>query len=163
MKDGLIYAEVHFDEVSDTDSFRRGTATFASSILPTSNEKFYEFVYLLNLTKKLGASNSFQLNFEPDDIELLSNDPLSKDKMDSLVSYADNDEDIIVIQPKRAYLEEKLRQENRQLVEMNNRLENEKIDFQTQLKVLMNKRKEIEKKLRDEIQVDQQDEQTVFF
>lgn len=152
VKDCLHFAEVHFDEVSETDSVRRGTATFPSSILPTSNDEIYQFCYLSNLMKSLGASIPFQLNFEPDDIYLLTNDRLGRDKMESLVAIADNDDDIVVVQSKRAYVEDKLRQENRQLADMNHRLEMEKIEYQTQLKVFRVKQKEIETKLNGEIQ-----------
>lgn len=163
MKDCLHFAEVHFDEVSETDSVRRGTATFPSSILPTSNDEIYQFCYLSNLMKSLGASIPFQLNFEPDDIYLLTNDRFGRDKMESLVAIADNDDDIVVVQSKRAYVEDKLRQENRQLADMNHRLEMEKIEYQTQLKVFRVKQKEIETKLNGDIQVDQKTLKLFFF
>lgn len=163
MKDCLTFAEIHFDEISESDSHCHGTATFPSSILPTSDEEIYQFCYLTSLLKNLGTSIGFQLNFEPDDINILTNSPIGRDKTDSLVAFADHDDDIIVIQSKRAYVDDKLRKENRQLNALNHQLEMEKVEIQTQLKLIQVQQAETETKFKAEMQVDHETCRRVIF
>ena len=70
-----------------------------------------------------------------------------------MIDINDNDDDLVIIHTKRMLTEEKLRQENRQLSEMNRRLETEKDEYQTKLEVFEGKRKAQIAKLNTEIQV----------
>lgn len=154
VKDCLVFAPVQFNPSTASGTVRHGTAKFPSASLPATDDEFYQFCYVLNKKKNLGSSVPFQLNCAPDDIDLLSNAPVRKVKADGLIALADQDnDDLVVIHTKSALTEEKLRQENRQLLDVNRRLELEKEEYQTKLEVLESKQKEHSQKVNNEIQV----------
>ena len=154
IKDCLAYASVQLTPVTTSGSPRHGTATFPSSILPATDDEFYQFCYITNKTKSLGSSIPFQLNCSLDDIDLLSNTTAGQTKSDRFISVADHDnEDIVVIHTKRILTEEKLRQENRQLAEMNRQLEAQKDECQAKLDILEAKTNEHIAKTYNEMQV----------
>jgi hypothetical protein len=133
---------------------RHGTATFSSSLLPVTDDEFYQFCYIIKKTKNLGSSIPFQLNCALDDIDLLSNAPVGRSKGDGLIALADQDnDDFLVIHTKRNLTEEKMRQENRHLLDMNRRLESQKDEIQAKLEVLEAIRKEHINKINNDMQV----------
>ena len=150
----LAYAPVQFDAAT-----RHGTATFPPSSLPTTDDEFYQFCYLIKKRKSLGSSIPFQLNCSIDDIDLLSQSLLEKTQMkpksgDSLIALADNDnEDLVVIHTKSMLIEGKLRQENRQLLDMNRRLELQKDECKAKLDSLEAKSNAYITKVKSEMQV----------
>jgi chromosome segregation ATPase len=136
IKECLTYAAVQFAP-STTGAVRCGTATFPSSSLPVTDDEFYQFCYIINKTKNLGSSIPFQLNCAPDDIDILSNTPVAKAKNDGLIALADNDnDDIVIIHTKSRLTEDKLRQENRHLLDINRRLELQKEEYQAKLETI---------------------------
>lgn len=105
-----------------------GRATFLSSSLNMSDDEFYQFSYLNHQDKILALSIPFQLNCSSDDIVLLTSTIglTTINSRQNLIALADDDQDdLVVIHTKGMLLEEKLRQENRQLLEKNRRLEEE--------------------------------------
>lgn len=154
IKDCLIYAPVQFNPSTASGTVRHGTATFPSVSLPATDDEFYQFCYILNKNKNLGSSLPFQMNCEPDVIDWLSNAPVRKLKSDGLVALADQDnDDLVVIHTKSGLTEEKLRQENRSLLDVKRRLELEKEEYQMKLEVLESKQKEFSQKTNNEMQV----------
>ncbi len=154
VKECLAYAPVEFTPSTTAGSVRHGTATFSSSLLPVTDDEYYQFCYIYNQKKNLGSSIPFQLNCALDDIDILSGDPVGKTKHDSLIALADKDnDDILVIHTKRMLTEEKLRQENRQLLDIKRRLESQKDECQMKLDSIEAKQKEQITKLNNEIQV----------
>ncbi|CAF4669978.1 unnamed protein product [Rotaria sp. Silwood1] len=153
IKECVAYASVQFNPSSTSSSTHHGTATFSSSSLPVTDDEFYQFCYIISKTKNLGSSIPFQLNCAPDDIDLLSNVPIRKTKRDGLIALADNDnDDVLVIHTKQMLTEEKLRQENRQLLDMNRRLELQKDEYKAKLDVVEVKTKEHNHKIYNEMQ-----------
>jgi hypothetical protein len=149
----LTYAPVQFAPSITSGSVRHGTATFPSASLPVTDDEFYQFCYILNGTKNIGSSIPFQLNCAIDDIDLLSNKPVGKTTSDGFIALADHDnDDLVVIHTKRMLTEEKLRQENRQLLEMNRRLELQKDECQAKVDLLEYKLKEQITKFNHDIQ-----------
>lgn len=147
----LAYAPIQFDA-----STRHGTATFLSSSLPTTDDEFYQFCYIVKKRKCLGSSIPFQLNCSIDDIDLLSQSSMEKMKSanDGLIALADHDnDDLVVIHTKRMLVEEKLRQENRQLLEINRRLEQQKDECKARFEVLETKSNEYIVKVKTDMQV----------
>ncbi|UJR32918.1 hypothetical protein I4U23_020379 [Adineta vaga] len=143
IKECLAYAPVQLNPSTTSGSTCHGTATFSSSSLPVTDDEFYQFCYIINQTKNLGSSIPFQLNCALDDIDLLTNAPISKSKYDGLIALADQDnDDLVVIHTKRMLTEEKLRQENRYLLDMNRRLEAQRDECQTKLDLLEIRAKE---------------------
>jgi hypothetical protein len=137
---------------------RHGTATFPSSSLPATDDEFYQFCYIIKKRKCLGSSIPFQLNCSIDDIDLLSQSLMEKTQVKSnnngLFSFADNDnDDMVVIQTKRMLVEEKLRQENRQLLEINRRLEQQKDECKAKFDLLDSKSNEYINKVKNDMQV----------
>lgn len=149
----LVYAPVEIES-----SVHHGKATFPSSCLPTTDDEFYQFVYLSKKRKCLGSSIPFQLNCSIVDIDLLSqamsdNSTQLKSASDALIAFNDHDnEDLLVIHTKTMLVEEKLRQENRQLVELNRRLEKQKDECKTKLDELEIKSNEYITKTQNELQ-----------
>ena len=122
--------------------------------MPVTDDEFYQFCYIINKTKNIGCSVPFQLNCSLDDIDLLSNTPVRKIRADGLIALADNDnDDVVVVHTKRMLTEEKLRQENRHLLEINRRLELEKKENQEKSDLLELKHKEQINAVSNEIQV----------
>ncbi len=145
---------MQFNPSTTSGSVRHGTATFPSAGLPVTDDEFYQFCYIINKTKNLGSSLPFQLNCAPDDIDLLSNTPVRKTKSDGLIALADRDnEDLVVIHTKSMLTEEKLRQENKQLLDINRRLEAQKDECRARLDVYEAKQKEHINKINTELQV----------
>jgi hypothetical protein len=149
----LAYAPVQFDA-----STRHGTATFLSSSLPTTDDEFYQFCYIIKKRKCLGSSIPFQLNCSIDDIDLLSQSLLEKTQMkstgDGLFALADRDnDDLVVIHTKSMLIEGKLRQENRQLLDMNRRLEQQKDECKAKLDLLDAKSNAYITKVKSDMQV----------
>jgi hypothetical protein len=137
MKECLVYAAVQITPTTTPGSTRHGTATFASGLLPTADDEFYQFCYVAKTSKSLGSSLPFQLNCSIDDIDLLTNGSVKKIQGDGLIALADYDQDdIIVIHTKSMLTEKKLRDENRQLLEIKRRLEIEKVECQAKLEVI---------------------------
>jgi chromosome segregation ATPase len=153
IKDCLAYAPVQFNPSTTSGSTRHGTAIFPSSSLPVTDDEFYQFCYLINKTKNYGSSIPFQLNCSLDDIDLLSNTAVGKTKSDGLIALADYDnDDLVVIHTRRMLTEEKLRQENRQLSDMNRRLEAQRDECQMKLSLLEAKTNEHVAKAVNDIQ-----------
>ena len=147
----LAYAPIQFDA-----STRHGTATFLSASLPTTDDEFYQFCYIVKKRKCLGSSIPFQLNCSIDDIDLLSQSSLEKSKSghDGLIALADHDnDDLVVVHTKRMLVEEKLRQENRQLLEVNRRLEQQKDECKARFEVLEAKSTEYINKVKSDMLV----------
>jgi hypothetical protein len=77
-----------------------------------------------------------------------------KSNNNGLFSFADNDnDDMVVIQTKRMLVEEKLRQENRQLLEINRRLEQQKDECKAKFDLLDSKSNEYINKVKNDMQV----------
>jgi len=134
IKECVAYAPVQFNPSASSGSTCHGIAAFPSASLPVTDDEFYQFCYILNKTKNLGSSIPFQLNCASDDIDLLSNAPVRKTKPDSFIALADNDNDeFLIIHPKHMLTEDKLRQENRQLLEMNRRFESQNDEYKAKL------------------------------
>jgi hypothetical protein len=149
----LAYASIQFDPTT-----RLGTATFLSSSLPTTDDEFYQFCYVIKKRKCLGSSIPFQLNCSIDDIDLLSQTLFDKTQIkstnDGLIALADRDnDDLVIIHTKRMLIEEKLRQENRQLLEINRRLEQQKDECKAKLDFLDSKSNEYINKVKNDMQV----------
>lgn len=154
IKECLAYAPVQFNPSAASGAVRHGTAVFPTASLPATDDEFYQFCYILSKSKTLGSSIPFQLNCEPDDIDLLSNTPVRKTRSDGLIALADQDDDgLVVIHSKSVLTEEKIRRENRQLLEDNRRLELLKEECQVKLEVAEAKQKEHIAKLNNEMQV----------
>jgi len=96
IKQCLIRVPVQFET-----STIRGTATFAATELPLTNDEFYQFWYIRNQSKNLGSSLPFQLNCTSDDMDFLTDVSQRKNKTDSLGSLFDHEgDDIVVINSK---------------------------------------------------------------
>jgi hypothetical protein len=153
IKECFAYAAVQFNPSTTSGSIRHGTATFSSASLPATDDEFYQFCYIINQTKNLGSSIPFQLNCALDDIDLLSNAPVGKSKGDGIIALADRDnDDIVIIHTKRMLTEEKLRQENRQLLDSNHRLELQNDESQAKFNLLEIKTNEHINKINNEMQ-----------
>lgn len=77
---------------------------------------------------------------------------------DGLIALADHDnDDLVVIHTKRMLVEEKLRQENRQLLETNRRLEHQKDECKAKFDSLDAKSNEYITKVKSEMQVSRRD------
>jgi hypothetical protein len=77
-----------------------------------------------------------------------------KNNNDGFISLADNDnDDLVVIHTKRMLTEEKLRQENRQLLETNRRLEQQKDECKAKFDLLDSKSNEYIHKVKNDMQV----------
>lgn len=148
----LAYAPIQFNT-----STRHGTAIFLSSSLPTGDDEFYQFCYIVKNRKSLGSSIPFQLNCSIDDIDLLSQSSFermqTKSKNDGLIALADHDnDDLVIIHTKQMLIEEKLRQENRQLLEINRRLEQQKDECKARFESLESKSNEYIIKVKQDLQ-----------
>jgi hypothetical protein len=91
-------------------------------------------------------------------MDLLSRSVLEKTQTkstgDSLIALADHDnDDLVIIHTKRMLVEEKLRQENRQLLEMNRRLEQQKDECKAKLDSLDLKSNAYIAKVKSDMQV----------
>ncbi len=151
---------MQFNSTTTLGSTRHGTATFPSSSLPVTDDEFYQFCYINNKRKCLGSSIPFQLNCSSDDVDLLCQTLLSKNQTKSnnegLISFADQDnDDLVVIHTKRMLIEEKLRQENRQLLELNRRLEQQRDECKAKFDLLELKSNEYITKVKNDMQVSQ--------
>ena len=77
-----------------------------------------------------------------------------KSNPDGLISFADHDNDnLVVIHTKSMLIEEKLRQENRHLLEMNRRLEQQKDESKAKFELLNHKSEEYINKVKTDVQV----------
>lgn len=153
-KECLAFAPVQFNPSATAGATRHGTATFPASSLPVTDDEFYQFCYVINKAKNLGSSIPFQLNCAPDDIDLLSNAPVGKSKTDGLIALADQDnDDVVVIHTKRMLTEEKLRHENRHLLDLNRRLESQRDECQAKLDAMEEKGKEHMSKIAHDMKV----------
>lgn len=75
-------------------------------------------------------------------------------KANSLITVADNDnDDFLVVHKKQSLIEDKLRQENRQLLDINRRLELQNDEFKTKMDLMDVKTKEHTQKVYNEMQV----------
>lgn len=106
-----------------------------------TDDEFYQFCYINDQGKILALSIPFQLNCSPDDVDLLSSCSTfvstNFHPRQGLITLADHDQDdLLVVHTKGMLLEEKLRQENRQLLEQNRRLE--ELHQQIQVKLDLN-------------------------
>ena len=144
---------------SSSESTRHGTGIFPSSSLPATDDEFYQFCYIKNKRKCLGSSIPFQLNCSIDDIDLLSSTLSEKHQAKSnndggLIALADYDnDDLVVIHTKRMLVEEKLRQENRHLLDINRRLEQQKDECKAKFDLLDLKSNEYINKVKNDMQV----------
>jgi hypothetical protein len=98
------------------------------------------------------------LNCSIDDIDLLSSTLSEKNQIkhnnDGLFALADNDnDDLVVIHTKRMLIEEKLRQENAHLLDINRRLEQQKDECKAKFDLLDFKSNEYIKKVQNDMQV----------
>ncbi|CAF1521288.1 unnamed protein product [Adineta ricciae] len=153
IKECVAFAPVQFNPSTASGSTFHGTATFPSSSLPVTDDEFYQFCYITSKTKNIASSIPFQLNCAPDDVDLLSNAPVSRSKPDGLIALADQDnDDVVIIHTKRMLTEEKLRKENRNLLEMNRRLESQRDEYQAKLELLNTKTKEDTEKFQHNLQ-----------
>ena len=146
----VAYAPAQFTRsLNSSEISHRGTAIFPSSSLPTTDDEFYHFCFIINKRKCLGSSIPFQLNCSMDDIDLLS------DKTSNgLIAFADHDnDDLVIVQTQRVLIEEKLRQENRQLFETNRRLEQQKDECKARLDLLDLKSNEYITKIKNDMQL----------
>ncbi|CAF3917010.1 unnamed protein product, partial [Rotaria sp. Silwood1] len=157
----LAYAPVQFNSSTTSGSTRHGTAIFPSSLLPVTDDEFYQFCYIIDKRKCFGSSIPFQLNCSIDDIDLLTSTLLEtsfeKKSMhmnnDGLIALQDQDnDDLVIIHTKRMLIEEKLRQENRQLLEINRRLEQQKDECKAKLDLLDLKSNEYINKIKNDMQ-----------
>lgn len=147
----LTYASI------ENESTHRGKATFPSACLPTTDDEFYQFCYISKKRKCLGTSIPFQLNCSVVDIDLLSQAMSEtvhlKGSNDALIAFNDQDnDDLLVIHTKTMLVEEKLRQENRQLLDLNRRLEKQKNDCKAKLDDLESKSNEYITKTQQDLQ-----------
>ncbi|CAF3170317.1 unnamed protein product [Rotaria socialis] len=153
IKECVAYAPVQFTPSASSGATCHGIAAFPSASLPVTDDEFYQFCYILNKTKNLGSSIPFQLNCAPDDIDLLSNAPVRKTKPDSFIALSDHEnDDFLVIHTKQMLTEEKLRQENRQLLEINRRFESQNDEYKAKLESIEAKAKEQCEKISNEMQ-----------
>ncbi|CAF0914198.1 unnamed protein product [Adineta ricciae] len=153
IKECVAFAPVQFNPSTASGSTFHGTATFPSSSLPVTDDEFYQFCYITNKTKNIASSIPFQLNCALDDVDLLSNAPVSRSKPDGLIALADQDnDDVVIIHTKRMLTEEKLRKENRHLLEMNRHLESQRDECQAKLELLNTKTKEDMEKFQHNMQ-----------
>jgi DNA repair exonuclease SbcCD ATPase subunit len=160
VKDCLTLAPVEYNPSATATSTRHGTATFPSASLPVTDDEFYQFCYVVQTNKFLGTSIPFQLNCSLDDIDLLSgltsnvsSEKSRKTNTDGLISFADTDnDDIVVIHTKRMLTEEKLRQENRKLLSINRRLEQQNDECKTKLDLLEAKSNEYINTIQNDMQ-----------
>jgi len=98
------------------------------------------------------------LNCSLDDIDLLSSTLSEKNQIkhnnDGLFALADNDnDDLVVIHTKRMLIEEKLRQENAHLLDINRRLEQQKDECKAKFDLLDFKSNEYIKKVQNDMHV----------
>ncbi|CAF1411568.1 unnamed protein product [Adineta steineri] len=162
MEECLAYAPVQFISSTASETTRHGTAVFPSTSLPTTEDEFYQFSYLKNKRKCLASSIPFQLNCSIDDIDLLSSTIcqalLEKKPMkhinDGLITFADQDnDDLVVVHTTGMLIEEKLRQENQQLLEINRRLEQQKDECKAKFELLDIKSNEYINKVKNDMQL----------
>lgn len=133
-KQCLLYAPVQITPSTSAGAVRHGTATFASTTLPDVENEFYQFCYINRDNKCLGSSLPFQLNCTTVDADLCNG---KNSKGDRLITLGDQDEaDMLVISTQRMVTEEKLRIENRQLLEIKRRLEAEHEELLMKLEAL---------------------------
>ncbi|CAF0738659.1 unnamed protein product [Adineta ricciae] len=155
IQDCLAYAPIQL--TTSSESTCQGTAVFASSSLPATDDEFYQFCYLRNKRKYFGSSVPFQLNCSIDDVDILCSTLLEKTSMkstnDSLIALADHDnDDLVVIHTKSMLVEEKLRQENRYLLDTNRRLEQQKDEWKAKVEALTFKTNEYMTKVNGDMQ-----------
>lgn len=102
------------------------------------------------------------MNCSVDDIDLLTSSILEASlerrrvvsNDDPLIALDDHDsDDLLVVHSKRMLIEEKLRQENRELLDMNRRLEQQKDECKAKLELLELKSNEYINKVKNEMQV----------
>ncbi len=98
------------------------------------------------------------MNCSIDDIDLLSSTLSEKNQNkhnnDGLFALADNDnDDLVVIHTKRMLIEEKLRQENAHLLDINRRLEQQKDECKAKFDLLDFKSNEYIKKVQNDMHV----------
>lgn len=102
------------------------------------------------------------MNCSVDDIDLLTSSILEASlerrrvvsNDDPLIALDDQDsDDLLVVHSKRMLIEEKLRQENRELLDMNRRLEQQKDECKAKLELLELKSNEYINKVKNEMQV----------
>lgn len=151
----MAYAPIQLTTTSESTC--QGTAVFASSSLPATDDEFYQFCYLRNKRKYFGSSVPFQLNCSIDDMDLLCSTSVDKTSMkstnDSLIALADQDnDDLVVIHTKSMLVEEKLRQENRHLLDINRRLEQQKDEWKAKVETLTFKTNEYMAKANNDMQ-----------
>ncbi|UJR14228.1 hypothetical protein I4U23_001220 [Adineta vaga] len=155
----LAYAPIQMkSSINSVETTCHGTAVFSSSLLPTSDDEFYQFCYLRNKRKYFGSSIPFQLNCSIDDIDLLTSTIGEKSSMkstnDGLIALNDYDnDDLVVIHTKSMLVEEKLRQENRHLLDMNRRLEQQKDELKAKVELCNLKTNEYMNKFQADMQV----------
>lgn len=143
MKECLLYTPVQLTPSTDAGLDRHGTATFASNLLPDTKDEFYQFCYINEKNKCLGSSLPFQLNCSLTDADLLSNG--KSDKGDRFITLPDQDEaDLLIVSTQRILTEEKLRAENRQLLDLKRRLESEREELRAENRSLLDIKQRLE-------------------
>lgn len=126
-KDCLVLAPVELNAGSSYGTSRHGTATFLASTLPSQDDEFYQFCYVLESGKILGSSLPFQLNFSDES-------GLAEENPTHLLAIPNDDPNGLVhVTTKDLFTIEKLRQDNRQLTELKRRLEIENEEFRGRL------------------------------
>jgi len=138
-------------------SVHHGTATFPPSLLPANDEEFYQFCYISKKGKCLGTSIPFLFNCSMIDLDLLdearSEATDFKSANDTLFALNDHDhDDTLIVHTRSMLVEEKLRQENRQLLEINRRLEQQRTECKGKLEALEAKSKEYLGKMKNDMQ-----------
>ena len=152
MKECLAYSPIQLGT-----SVRQGIATFASAELPTTEDEFYQFCYISSKGKCLGSSIPFQLNCSSDDMDLLTStlmDAALEKPSNSLITMADREnDDLVIVHTKIMLTEEKLRQENRQLLIVNRSLEQQHEELKMKLELVNLKSTECINKIQGDIEV----------
>ncbi|CAF1125193.1 unnamed protein product, partial [Didymodactylos carnosus] len=147
-----------------------GQAIFPNDSLPKSDEEFYQFCYILSSTNRsIGSSIPFQLNCLDDDICDFSGDDEHNQGHDSthavnkrsgndlvtidLINGETNgdDSDFIVIQTKHILKEKKLKNDYKQVLSINRKLEKENDQLKMQIDQIEMKSNEIINKMNQDI------------
>ena len=121
-----------------------------------SDEEFHQFCYIDHQGKILALSIPFQLNCSSDDVDLLTSvlGETTIHRRHGFITVPDGDQDdLLVVHTKGMLLEDKLRQENRQLLEKNRRLEEQHEQLQIKIELTDAKFNEYLTKTRNDMQL----------
>ncbi|CAF0721947.1 unnamed protein product [Didymodactylos carnosus] len=169
VKDSLAFAKPEI--LAESNGSMSGQAIFLNDSLPKSDEEFYQFCYILSSTNRsIGSSIPFQLNCLDDDICAYNgedeqseghhlNPAVNKRSANDLVTIdtvggetnGGGDVDFIVIQTKHILTEEKLKNDCKQLLSINRKLEKENDQLKMQMDQIEIKSNEIVNKMNQDI------------